>query len=646
MGFNRGRWRTGAAGSARRTRVAQAGTAVTLCGLMAVAGGARAQADATAAATTAPAGKTVSLRLSNADIYTVINQFQDQTKMDVAIIEGAQPYNKLNVFLNKVTPEAALRYIAASAGAIMTRNSDGVYIIQPSVGQPETGTAPAAPQSPSNQSPAPDAPSLPQYKPGDFRPHKLFLRYVSPDAVLKKLHWADPSDDPGPSNSDIERDLSRKGSDYSSLGSGVNVMPQSGNMGQTSPYQQPTVPAGRGNTGLDQANDAVSAGRSVDPSANVQAQQFPGFGGGFGGGQGGFGGGGFGGGQGGFGGGGFGGGQGGFGGGGFGGGQRGGIGGIGGRGQQQSVLPDGVDRLYAIEGDNSLLVFSTVDGFNLVKEIVKNLDIAPRQVSIKVEFVTASVSDIDNFGINFSLIPVPSVQANFTPALPSTAGGSGANTTPNSYIQFQYGNVAAQLFALLQNSRSKLVSAPIISTTNNVPAYINFTQTIPFQTQNTTIVPNGGTVTTTQQNIQYINTYLPVIPRINGDDTVTLDLQPTISAPIGTPQNGQPAPTSTQNLQTTRTVRSGETMVLGGLVSKTEAYAQSKIPLLGDLPILGSFFRSRTKNNSDSELLIFVTPTIIDENSTNSGITAVGQGDVGVNAAPGDQANPGGQVAP
>ena len=55
-------------------------------------------------------------------------------------------------------------------------------------------------------------------------------------------------------------------------------------------------------------------------------------------------------------------------------------------------------------------------------------------------------------------------------------------------------------------------------------------------------------------------------------------------------------------------------MVLGGLVSKNETYAQSKIPLLGDLPIIGSFFRSRTKNNTDSELLIFVTPTIIEDN--------------------------------
>ena len=326
---------------------------------------------------------------------------------------------------------------------------------------------------------------------------------------------------------------------------------------------------------------------------------------------------------------------------------NGGVGQQGGINRRQQVqLPEGVDRLYAIEGDNSLLVFSTVDGFNLVKEIVKNLDIAPRQVEIKVEFVTASVSDVDNFGINFSLIPVPNVQARFTPALDSTAGGSGATTNPNSYLQFTYGNIAGQLYALLQKTRTKLVSAPMISTTNNVPAYINFTQTIPFQTQNTTIVPNGGTVTTTQQNIQYINTFLPVTPRINGDDTVTLDIQPTISAPTGTPANGQPAPTSTQNLQTTRTVRSGETMVIGGLVTKNESYIQSKIPILGDLPIIGSFFRSRTVNNTDQELLIFVTPTIIDEGTTNSGVTSAPQGELGVNGAPGGQPNPGGQVAP
>ena len=646
MGFNRGQRRPGALAqsAARRIRTAQTGAAMALCGLTAMGSSPHVQAAGTVAP--APAGKPVSLRISGADIYTVVNLLQSRTKMDVAIVEGDHPYNKVNVFLNGATPENALRNIAASAGASVTLNPDGVYVLRPLSSQSDGVSGTPTPQTTAYQPSVPDAVTRPQYKAGDVKYFKYRLKYMSPNEVLKKLGWTETLQEDN--QSDVEYELSHKGSTIDSLGSGVNIMPQANIYAPQAPYQQPTVPAGRGNSGSNAANDYTSEGRSVDPNGNGQAQQFPGFGGGgFGGGGlgggGGFGGGGFGGG--GLGGGGFGGGRGGFG---------GGAGGIGGRnGQNQTLLPEGVDRLYAIEGDNSLLVFSTVDGFNLVKEIVKNLDVAPRQVSIKVEFVTASVNDVDNFGINFSLIPVPSLQGVFSPATTNPNGVVGGipASGPSTFLQFASGNVAAQLYALLTKSRTKLVSAPIISTTNNVPAYINFTQTIPFQTQTQTIVPNGGVSTITQQNIQYINTYLPVIPRINGDDTVTLNLSPTISAPTGAPQNGSPAPTQSQNLQTTRTVRSGETMVIGGLVSKNETYSSSRIPLLGDLPIIGSFFRSRSKNNTDSELLIFVTPTIIDENSSSSGIT-VGGGDtggensVGVNGAAGAQANPGGAVTP
>ncbi|MBV9849596.1 MAG: type II and III secretion system protein, partial [Armatimonadetes bacterium] len=334
---------------------------------------------------------------------------------------------------------------------------------------------------------------------------------------------------------------------------------------------------------------------------------------------------------------------GGFGGGGF----PGGGGGIGGQfGQQQTLLPEGVDRVYAIEGDNSLLVFSTVDGFNLVKEIVKNLDIAPRQVQIKMEFVTAAVHDVDLFGINFSLIPSPSLQGAFSPASSTGAATSLTPSPPNTYLQFAYGNVAAQLYALLYKQRGKIVNAPLITTTNNTPAFIAFNSQIPFQTSNQTIIPNGGAVTTTTQNFQNILSTLQVQPRINGDDTVTLTLTPQISQPSGPATAGGPAPVSTQFLLATRTVRSGETMVVGGLVTKTDTFIESRIPILGDLPIIGQFFRSRNKDVNDSELLIFVTPTIIDENAQNTGITAEPQGAVGVNAAPGPQPNPGGQVTP
>ena len=71
-----------------------------------------------------------------------------------------------------------------------------------------------------------------------------------------------------------------------------------------------------------------------------------------------------------------------------------------------------------------------------------------------------------------------------------------------------------------------------------------------------------------------------------------------------------------QTLTTTRTVMNGETIVVGGIIRKTENSSVTKIPLLGDLPLIGPLFRSTTKSTEDREMLIFLTPTIIPERST------------------------------
>ena len=277
MGFNRTQQRNGAAKAAWRTRTAQAGTAVVFCGLLALGGSPRVHAEAAPALPPiTDSNGTISMRIVDADIHAVVNFLQGRTRINVIVVEGEHPYNHVNVFLKDASPDKALAYIAASAGAVLSVNPDGVYILHPASSQ-------AA-------STSPDAPAQPQYKSSDFRPYKLYLKHVSPDEVLKKLEWTQTLQETA--MGDVENEMTHRGSSISSLGSNLTVFPQANANYGGQPYQQPTVPAGHGSTGLNQANDSVSADRSVDPSANTQAQQFPGFGGGgFGGGNTGFGGG-------------------------------------------------------------------------------------------------------------------------------------------------------------------------------------------------------------------------------------------------------------------------------------------------------------------------------------------------------------------
>ena len=117
------------------------------------------------------------------------------------------------------------------------------------------------------------------------------------------------------------------------------------------------------------------------------------------------------------------------------------------------------------------------------------------------------------------------------------------------------------------------------------------------------------------------STSLSVAPRINDDNTITLYLNPTISAFVGTsisPDGSQLPNQTTQSLAVVARVRNGETMVLGGLSQKNEDNSVNRVPVLSELPIIGQFFRTNGKTKSTSELLIFVTPTIVDEDTTGS----------------------------
>ena len=269
-------------------------------------------------------------------------------------------------------------------------------------------------------------------------------------------------------------------------------------------------------------------------------------------------------------------------------------------------------RIFALQSNNSLLVQATVDGYNTVKNLVRILDIAPRQVQIKVEFVTASVVDVDNLGVNFDLVPYPGLE------LATNQGSSTISTTAApTFLQYATGNIVAQLFQTLTRTRGKVVQAPIITTTNNVPASINVFTQIPFFTSSSVVTGglNNNTVNNTQANFITLNTGLTIAPRINSDDSVTMNLSPTITDVTGQPSVGGIPPTVTQSITTLRTVRSGDTMVLGGLVRKQETTSTQRIPILADIPLLGGIFRTRNKQINDTELLIFVTPTIIGESN-------------------------------
>jgi len=164
------------------------------------------------------------------------------------------------------------------------------------------------------------------------------------------------------------------------------------------------------------------------------------------------------------------------------------------------------------------------------------------------------------------------------------------------------------LRALVNEGKAKILTSPRIATLDGNKATIQLATRVPVFTTTT----QQGVTTTT---ISYIDVGVKLVttPRVNTDNLITLSLTPEVSS-LGTQEifSGQSAfRVNTRNADTTLAVPDGRTIVLGGLIDRSERTTVLKVPLLGDIPILGELFRSTDTNASETEVIFLITPQIV-----------------------------------
>ena len=169
--------------------------------------------------------------------------------------------------------------------------------------------------------------------------------------------------------------------------------------------------------------------------------------------------------------------------------------------------------------------------------------------------------------------------------------------------------VSAILSLLANDGSTKLLQEPQITTTNNSPANIVIGTTIPV------LVPQGegsvfGTNPYTYEN-QQVNISLDVLPRVNEDKVISMKIDAMVQDIIGFIGKDQRPMISTRATNTTVRVNNGETILIGGLIFDTADELVSKVPLLGDIPIIKKLFNYSSKDKEQRELLIFITPTVV-----------------------------------
>jgi MSHA type pilus biogenesis protein MshL len=178
-------------------------------------------------------------------------------------------------------------------------------------------------------------------------------------------------------------------------------------------------------------------------------------------------------------------------------------------------------------------------------------------------------------------------------------------------------HITGVLEALEQQGDLKVVSKPRLRTLNNQPAVVRVGQDLPVFTKQVTQSPGTPPVITTTESIQTITvgTVLSITPQVSANGLITLDISPAVSRLVrtATSASGETSAPVIDIRQASSIVRlrDGDTVVMGGLVQDSTATTHRKIPLLGDIPLLGKAFSGESLSTERTELVFFLTPRIV-----------------------------------
>ncbi len=294
-------------------------------------------------------------------------------------------------------------------------------------------------------------------------------------------------------------------------------------------------------------------------------------------------------------------------------------------------------RIAADENTNSLVIIADNDDFKVVESVIKQLDIERRQVFVDAVVMELSSEDALNLGLAAHVPGQPAEGA--AGFIGSQLGASSLGLTTDSLSGLAMGvfgesieiptinpldgtptTLAVPAFGIVLNAikstgMTNIVSNPSLMTLDNEEAEISVGRKIPFPT--TSGLNNLGQPVVSFQREDVAIT-LHITPRVNSENFVTLELEIEVQEVEDSAQSAQVTAagggfiTSNRKLQTVSMLRDNQTMVIGGLVGTTDSLTESKIPVLGDIPVIGALFRSKVEKQRKTNLLIFLTPHIVD----------------------------------
>ncbi len=278
-------------------------------------------------------------------------------------------------------------------------------------------------------------------------------------------------------------------------------------------------------------------------------------------------------------------------------------------------------RVVADDSTNSLIITGSPHYYKAVSDAMKQLDNTPLQVLIEARIMELTLNDDLQYGLEWFLNGSRG-SSTTRGGLDLGSSGIGALQPGFSYVVERAGEVRAALNGLADDSRLKVLSSPSLMVLNNRTASILVGDEVPIPTRQaiSNISPEAPTV----NEIEYRNTgiLLTVSPRVNSSGMVTMDISQEVSSVVNNTSSQIDAPTIQQRqLNSTVSIRDGQTVVLGGLIRDQESSRDAGVPLLKDIPGVGKLFSTTGTSSNRTELVVLITPRVISNEKNAEAIT-------------------------
>ncbi len=280
-------------------------------------------------------------------------------------------------------------------------------------------------------------------------------------------------------------------------------------------------------------------------------------------------------------------------------------------------------KIIADKDNNALLVLASPADYEKIESAIRKLDVPPRQVLIDVTIAEVTLTDETKFGLQWNVTNGAHLSGQL-----NTSGSTpiGALVPGFSYLWTNAsvpGGIGAALNVLATDSKVKVISSPHIMVTDNQAASIDVGDQVPTTTQSESVI-TGAVSSGVISSVQYVDTgvLLTVTPHINAGGMVTMEIDQEVSAANNTTTSTIDSPTiSKRSIKSTVVVKSGETMVLGGLITENKTKSTSGLPFLSRIPILGALFGAQDYINDRTELVVLITPRVVANSAQAAEVT-------------------------